>query len=239
MSSELKPYLKEMADLYKKIHEFESGVQLRYTYSPLEQAHHYRKEDIETVAEALSGPLDFTAEEVGKIKEALSSGKIDFMDLTSDNGKMSEDDFQLLYIISRPFFKSMKNTMNMDNMFWPDGSCSVCGAKPSLSLIEKESQRKYDCSVCGNEGYYMRIGCPSCLSENPQDINIITLEGEEGMRGDLCDRCKSYCKTFESSMIADHSIEYLDILSIPLDIIAQEKGFNRRAPNPVGLMKML
>ena len=45
MSIELKPYLKEISDLYKKICEFESEVQLRYSYSPIEQAHHYRKEE--------------------------------------------------------------------------------------------------------------------------------------------------------------------------------------------------
>jgi FdhE protein len=238
MSLELKPHLKEVGDLYKKICEFESRVSLRYSYSPLDQAHYYKEEDIETVTEALSNGLEFTTEELEKIKDALYSEKIDFMRLTNDEGKIPEDEFQLLYIISRPYFKSLKNTMNMDNMFWQDGSCSVCGAKPSLSVIEKESQRIYYCSLCGNQGHYMRIGCPSCLSENPQDINIITLEGEEGMRADLCDKCKSYCKTFESSMIADHSIEYLDILSIPLDIIAQDKGYQRNSPNPVGIIKM-
>jgi FdhE protein len=132
----------------------------------------------------------------------------------------------------------MKNAVNMDEVFWQDGRCPVCSAKPALSAIEKESQRKYFCSLCGTAGSYKRIGCPGCLTEDPQDITLITLEGEEGMRADTCEKCKSYVKTFESSMTEGHSMDSLDIMSIPLDIIVQEKGYKRHAPNPVGIMKI-
>ena len=85
----------------------------------------------------------------------------------------------------------------------------------------------------------MRIGCPSCVTENAQDITIISLEGEEGMRADTCEKCRSYYKTFEGSMTIDHSLESLDIMSISLDIVVQEKGFKRHSPNPVGIIKMM
>jgi formate dehydrogenase maturation protein FdhE len=58
------------------------------------------------------------------------------------------------------------------------------------------------------------------------------------MRADTCEKCKSYVKTFESSMTEGHSMDSLDIMSIPLDIIVQEKGYKRHAPNPVGIMKI-
>jgi len=239
VSSEIKPYLKEVNDLYKKICEFESRVSLKYSYNPVEGAHHYIKEDIDAVMDALSEGLDFTAVELEGLNEAMHADRIDFMRIRSDNKEeIPEDEFQLLYIMSRPFFKSLKNVMNMDNMFWQDGKCPVCSAVPALSLLAKESQRKYFCSFCGTEGYYMRIGCPGCLSENPGDITIITLEGEEGMRADTCENCKTYYKTFEGPMADDHSPDSLDIMSIPLDIVVQEKGFHRCSPNPVGIRKM-
>jgi FdhE protein len=123
-------------------------------------------------------------------------------------------------------------------MFWHDGKCPVCSAVPSLSVIEKEAQRKYSCSFCGTAGPFMRIGCPGCLTEDPRGITIISLEGEEGMRADTCEKCGSYVKTFEGPMMEGHSMDMLDIMSITLDIIVQEKGFKRNSPNPLGMIKM-
>jgi FdhE protein len=199
---------------------------------------HYIKEDVRAVVNTLSQCLDVDPGELGGLEEAMQSGNIDFISLVNDIESIPEDEYQLLFIMSRPFFKSMKNAANMDNMFWQDGRCPVCIAKPSLSMIEKESQRKYCCSYCGTQGSFSRIGCPGCLTEDPQDITIITLEGEEGMRADTCEKCKSYVKTFEGSMTDGHSMDSLDIMSIPLDIIVQEKGFMRHSPNPVGMVRM-
>lgn len=237
MSAELKPYLAEINSLYQKISAFEDEVNLRYSYNPVENMSCYINEDVDTVTEALSRILDISSDELDILKEKMHSGAIDFMRLKSEKETMPEDEFQLLYIISRPFFRSMKGSMNMDNMFWQDGRCPVCNAVPSLSVIERESQRKYFCSFCGSRGTYLRIGCPACLTSDPQDITIITLEGEEGMRADTCEKCKSYYKTFEGSMTADRSIDSLDIISIPLDIVVQEKGFKRHSPNPVGIIR--
>ncbi len=238
MSIKLSPYLKEVEELYEKINDFELAVSLQNKYSPVEGMHHYTKEDTRSVIDALSKSLEFNPGELGELEDAMRSGKIDFMHLVHENETMPEEERQLLYIMSRPFFKSMKNAVNVDDMFWQDGRCPVCGSTPSLSVIEKESQRKYFCSFCGSQGHFMRIGCPCCLTENPQDITIITLEGEEGMRADTCGKCMSYFKTFEGSMTAEHSIDSLDIMSVPLDIVMQEKGFKRNSPNPVGIIKM-
>jgi len=239
MSIELKPYLKEVSDLYEKIREFESGVNLTHSYNPVENDQYYIEDDIDTVISAFSKGLDFNSGELAGLEDTMRSRKIDFMALKNGIETIPEDEFQLLYIMSRPFFKSMRHAVNMDNMFWQDGKCPVCSAVPSLSVIEQESQRKYFCSFCGTAGHYIRIGCTNCLTDKPQDITIITLDGEEGMRADTCNKCKSYSKTFEDSMIIDNSIDSLDIMSIPLDIVVQEKGFKRNSPNPVGLMKML
>jgi FdhE protein len=132
----------------------------------------------------------------------------------------------------------MKSSADVDDIYWEEGRCPVCNAVPSLSVIEKESRRKYFCSFCGTGGYYTRIGCPNCLTDDPRDITIITLDGEEGMRADTCDKCMSYYKTFEGQMMADNSLEDLDILSLPLDIVVQEKGYKRLSPNPVGIIRM-
>lgn len=234
---DVKPHLKEINELYRKVCEFESSVELQHEYSPVKEPRQYVKEDIEKVMNAFSAFVNTAQQDLSFINDAMQSGEIDFISLVSDEQK-SEDDFSLLYIISRPFFKSMKNSGNADNINWNEGKCPVCNAVPSLSVIDKESRRRYFCSWCGSVGHYKRIGCPSCLTDDPKDITVISLEGEEGMRADTCEKCKSYCKSFEGSMMSDNSIDELDIMSLPLDIVLQGKGYKRHSPNPVGMIRM-
>jgi len=238
MNIELKPHLKDAEVLYKRISSFESAVHLENKYNPLEGARHYSREDARAVIHALSECLDFHPGQLGDLEHALYSGDIDFMSLVQEDHGMPEEEYRLLYIVSRPFFRSMKDTVKMDDMFWADGRCPVCSAIPSLSLLQKESQRTYFCSFCGTSGNYKRIGCPACLTDDPRNITIITLEGEEGMRADTCEKCRKYVKNFEGSMMEEISVDLLDIMSIPLDIVVQEKGFTRLAPTPLGMVKL-
>jgi len=238
MSIQLKPHLKEVNELYNKINSFDVSVRLQHTYSSVEGVHHYIKEDVRTVFDTLSKCLELNPGELGGLEDAMHSGDIDFIRLVHEIESIPEDDYQLLYIMSRPFFRSMKNAVNMDDMSWQDGRCPVCNAVPSLSTLEKESRRKYSCSFCGTRGYYTRIACPNCLTDDPKNITVISLDGEEGMRADTCDLCMSYSKTFEGQMTADNSMDELDIISLPLDIVVQEKGYKRLSPNPVGMINL-
>lgn len=238
MSQVIRPYLGEINDFYDRILRFESQVELAHSYDPSEGPRQYVKEDIDRVMEAVAGGFDFDPRALEGLRAALRAEKVDFMALTGGAGALLEDELQFLSIISRPFFRSMNRAAGRDNAFWDRGRCPVCGSVPCLSVIEKESQRRYFCSFCGCRGFYRRIGCPQCGNDKARDITIISLEGEEGMRADTCEKCMSYCKTFESPMMADHSPDALDIVSISLDIVVQQKGFFRHSPNPLGIIRM-
>jgi FdhE protein len=238
MSIQLKPHLKEVNELYNKINSFDVSVRLQHTYSAVEGVHHYIKEDVRTIIDTLSQCMDLDPGELDGLQDAMHSGKIDFMLLVHEFESIPEDDYQLIYIMSRPFFRSIKNAVNKDDVFWQDGRCPVCTSVPVLSTLEKESRRTYYCSFCGTRGYFTRIACLNCLTDDPQDITVVTLEGEEGMRADTCDKCMSYSKSFEGQMTADNSMDELDIISLTLDIVVQEKGYKRLSPNPVGMMRM-
>ena len=108
MSSQLKSHLKEVEELYEKINDFESDVILKNTYNPVEGMHHYAKDDVHTVIDALSQRLDFNPRDLGDLEDAIRAGNIDFMHFAHEHETMSEEEYQLIYIISRPFFKSMK-----------------------------------------------------------------------------------------------------------------------------------
>lgn len=238
MNHEEPSYLKEISEQYRKITEMYSALSLKHVYDPVEGNHRYVGEDIENVVNALSAHAGMSADEAHSLKEKMRSGEMNFFHLLSDEEEIPEDEFALLYIMSRPFFRSLRHSANMDNSYWQGGRCPVCTGVPSLSTIEKERPRKYVCSFCGSIGYYQRIGCPNCLTEDGRDITVITIDGVEGMRADACEKCKSYSKSFDGFLATEHTPDELDIMSMPLDIIVQGKGFQRNSPNPLGLKKM-
>jgi FdhE protein len=239
MTLTFQPHLKEVRDLFRKVQEFETSVKLKYTYRPEEDSYHqYIKEDVDTVMRAFSKSFGLDPKEMNKFKEALESGSIDFLMLRDDKVATSDEEFPVMYILSRPFFRSMKHLADSDDTYWQEGRCPVCNAVPSLSIIEREARRRYSCSYCGCIGLYKRIGCPFCKNYNPEKLNIMLPEDNDEIRIDTCSDCKSYIKTFQSSLTAEHFIDELDLMSLPLDIAAQNKGFLRRSPNPVGMVRI-
>ncbi len=243
MSPEAKPHLKEIMKLYRKVLDFESKVSLKYEYTIMANAHYcYVKDDIDRVIDAFSKVFNLSHEETGTLKESMHSGDIDFMRFRSDEVSLIDDHFAILYILGRPFFQSVKKFADVENIYWQEGRCPVCSAVPSLSVIEKDAQRRYYCSYCGSGGNYKRIGCPFCKNEDSEKISILYLqdnkkEDYQDTRIDACKACKSYVKTFHG-MPSDQTIEEMDLLSLPFDIVAQNNGFSRRSPNPVGLIQI-
>jgi FdhE protein len=237
MNSGTEHHLKEVYSLYNKVLQFVNDVELEYKYNPLEDTfHHYIKDDIEKVLNAFSEVFELSSSEANELKETMRKGRIDFLKFINDEKTMLEGQFPLLYILSRPFFQSLKSSVNVDNIYWQDGRCPVCRAAPALSIIEKESKRKYYCTFCGSLGSYQRIGCPYCKNTDSKQMNILFIKDNDDIRIDVCSSCKSYVKSFMTVTQDNHVIEEMDIKSIALDIVAQNKGYNRRSPNPIGMV---
>jgi len=62
-------------------------------------------------------------------------------------------------------------------------------------------------------------------------------EDEPGFRIATCDECRTYIKVVESPVLKEMTLDLADMVSLPLDIVAQEKGYLRPAPNPISLKK--
>ena len=50
--------------------------------------------------------------------------------------------------------------------------------------------------------------------------------------------CRSYVKIVESSILDEMTLDLADMASLPLDLVAQAKGYVRMAPNPIALKTM-
>lgn len=242
--AENKPHLRDILRVYEKALEFNrvvAGIEGNITGC---EARSYPPEAIARIFQAFSGIFDLPVEIMDPLKEAMGLGHIDLSRLPlSESPAFSlpynEDELSgILFLLGRPYFFSIRDSCNVGELRWEDARCVVCNSTPSLASIDTEGRRRLHCSFCGTSGYFRRTGCPVCLSAETSSTNIIAIEDEKGFRIDTCDGSGSYWKTMEAYVLTDMSPDLADIVSLPLDIIAQGRGYTRHSPNPIGLMKI-
>ena len=112
---------------------------------------------------------------------------------------------------------------------WPFGHCPVCGSLPLIgSLREKEGYRHLTCSFCQTEYRASRLGCPLCDEHDHEKLTFFKAEGEPGFRLDVCNTCKGYIKIADFRQLDRKHLPLLDdFASLPLDILAKNKGYGR------------
>ena len=240
-----KPHLKETILLYEKVLTFDSMVAKMTNVITLDEVT-YPPEIADAVVERFSSNFGIPEEHLLPFKEALKMGQLDFTrlplnEIPSFSFPYHEDELGLiLFLMSKPFFLRLGEMYHLSGSTWEEGRCPVCHAKPSLASIDSENRRKLYCSFCGTKGYYTRHGCPLCSNEDTSKITLFTFDQEKDFRIDACHQCKSYVKTVLNESIIENRLtpDLADLVSLPLDVIAQGKGFQRHSPNPIGMAKM-
>jgi FdhE protein len=242
-----KPHLRETIVLYERVLTFDAAVlKLIGTINGDDVA--YPAALVGTIVESFSSIFAVPEDRLLPLREALTLGQIDFTRLPMNeipafSLPYHEDDLALiLFLISRPYFiRRGEIYHHRTGKTWESGKCPVCTAKPSLSSIDSENRRELYCSFCGTKGHYRRLGCPLCLHEDPSAITLFTFDNESGFRVDACGRCGSYIKTVLNESIIESRLtpDLADLVSLPLDIRAQGKGYRRHSPNAVGMTRMV
>ncbi len=124
----------------------------------------------------------------------------------------------------------------VDMKTWLKGYCPVCGSLPQISELKGEGQRYFLCSFCDFNWPSERLKCPFCENTDQKKLHYLYAEGQEAYRVDLCDKCKQYIKTVDSRKFDyEPDLHLEDIITIHLDILANEKGFKKPVPSPLGL----
>lgn len=239
-----KPHLKETLSFYKKVKEFNDSVAELFRRTATHGGICYAPSMVDEVFRRFSAILNIPLENLTPLLEAMRLGQIDLTRLPHNeiSGFLlpyHEDElWMVLFIIGRPFFLDMKRLFTIDDFFWEEGRCPVCSARPTMSSILQDGRRRLYCSFCTTEGFYRRLGCPVCGNFDIKKDNILIIEEEEGYRIELCDDCGSYIKTVKEEKLKDYSVDIADLISLPLDIIAQGRGYRRNSPNPLGMLRM-
>lgn len=241
---EKRPHLSDALRLYEKVIEFKKAVSSIYKGTIILEDAAYPSGLINPIFEEFSSIFDMAEENLASLKEAMRMGQIDLTRIPLNEIPAfslpyhEEEIAMILFLIAKPYFLRLRDSYNIDNTFWQEGRCPVCNSTPSIASIDNDGRRHLYCSFCETTGHYKRIGCPACLNDDSSKMNIITAEGEDGFRIDICDACNSYLKTVEFRILHDLNPEVADLISLPLDIIAQDKGYRRLSPNPIGMIRM-
>ncbi len=111
---------------------------------------------------------------------------------------------------------------------WGRGYCPTCGALPlsaQLATAEASRPRFLACGCCRTRWQFRRIGCPFCGNEAQDRLGILQVEGDEGLRIDVCDECRGYVKTYTDQ--GDEALFLADWPTLHLDVLAVRRGFER------------
>jgi FdhE protein len=250
---EKRPHLKDPLELYATWQRFQQKVAGlmhdktldRTSALSSEQFKAYPRESAAAIWQVFVNTFGLPKEEMEPLRHALESGDIDFMRLPIDEFPVfsalpysEEEQAGILFLLCRPYFLALGDTFALDGNPWEDGRCPLCSAPAALTSVTEGPKRNLHCSFCGTSGPYRFIGCPNCANVDTDQLNSIVSDDEPGFRVVTCDACQTYVKVMEGTVLREMTMDQADMCSLPLDIIAQGKGYARMAPNPISLKKI-
>jgi len=115
---------------------------------------------------------------------------------------------------------------------WQRGYCPVCGAWPSLAEIRGiERERRLRCGCCSADWPLPLLRCAFCDELDHGKLGSLRAEGEGQLqRVETCETCRGYLKAMTTyAPLAIRSLLLLDLATVPLDLVARDRGYARPA----------
>ncbi len=197
------------------------------------------------VASAIGEGFPALAEDAAKLEKKIEKGDIRLFDAFADYPGSIEPAFDrwaadadikpqaiglMLSAAARIILQVRSSGIgdHVEKMGWDRGTCPVCGAHPTISVIrEKITQRWLHCSRCGHEWRFTRMFCPGCGKESPSGIDYFYVDDKKQETAFTCDACKRYLITLNHvSDLGDTDRDVSAMGLVHLDLLMQEKGFS-------------
>ena len=116
--------------------------------------------------------------------------------------------------------------------------CPFCAAPPAAAVLRSEGdggKRSLLCSLCSGEWVFRRIVCPCCGETDKEKLPSYRSEEIAHVRVEACDTCRTYIKTVDLT-VDGHAVPVVDeLVTLSLNIWAEESGYGKREPNLLGL----
>lgn len=136
-----------------------------------------------------------------------------------------------------PFLKgAAKAAMNAvgkyDWLQWDSGLCPACGTPASSGVILDEGElqggrRWLSCPLCRAQWEYARLRCARCGTRSQDDLEYLYDSEDTAHRVHTCKNCHGYTPvTFEKDLKAIAIPEVEEVVMVPLETAAAERGFS-------------
>jgi FdhE protein len=120
--------------------------------------------------------------------------------------------------------------------------CPVCGGLPQVAYFDASGDdlltapRQLLCSRCGHSWIFQRLACPAC-GETADARLAIHAETERfpHIRVDACETCHRYLLTVDLRKDPKAVPIVDELVALPLDLYAQERGLSKITANMMGI----
>jgi FdhE protein len=122
---------------------------------------------------------------------------------------------------------------------WQRSHCPACGALPAMGQligVDPGYMRFLSCGCCGTRWRWRRTACPFC-QDDPHRLEVVKIDAEPELRIDHCATCKGYLKTYVGR--GDEGVMLADWTSLHLDLVARDRGLERKAQSLYDLGALL
>ena len=123
-----------------------------------------------------------------------------------------------------------------------DGGCPRCGGRPQLSYFDESGEllvtapRHLLCSRCGDSWIHERMTCPACGERSTAKLPIFADDERlPALRADACETCRTYLITVDVRKDPAAVPIVDELVALPLDLHARERGFAKIVPNLMGI----
>ncbi|PYZ97111.1 hypothetical protein CR205_00445 [Alteribacter lacisalsi] len=125
----------------------------------------------------------------------------------------------------RPFLKAVgEHTKGLISSINAGGVCPCCGEPVRIRKVW-DGMNRFQCPRCETDWEPKGAGCAHCGEKKEGLIIRLTVKEEPGSELEVCGSCKQYVKIV-TDLSAEEPAAILDLLTIHLDYIAQEEGFD-------------
>lgn len=123
-----------------------------------------------------------------------------------------------------------------------DNRCPHCGGVPQLAVLEAGAATSADgsgrqllCATCLAQWPFRRVACPYCGEEDERKLGYFQSPAFAHIRLDPCEGCRRYLKTIDLGRLGLAVPLVDEVAGAPLDLWAQEHGYQKIELNLVGL----
>ncbi|HEY7041965.1 MAG TPA: formate dehydrogenase accessory protein FdhE [Methylomirabilota bacterium] len=122
------------------------------------------------------------------------------------------------------------------------GACPRCGGPPQLSYLAASGEtllttpRRLLCARCGGSWIHEWLGCPACGEHaSAKRPRFADDERLPALSVDACESCRRYLIAVDGRR-DEAAVPVVDeLVALPLDLDARERGFTKIAPNLMGI----